>query len=128
MKRQKTIILFIIVASFLQSCFDLHENRTYVVGKYFIEADPGIPLKTLYLDLGDGNAIGRIVDVKRVGHTPKLIFAETYDGYYIFEIAKDNKDLNSSEIIGLPKSHEYFLRVLDSLNIKDFEFDYYLEK
>ena len=110
------------------SCFDLNSKRHKIDGPYFVESDPGADNKTLYFDLGDGNAIERVENVKRVGHTNKFIIAETQDGYYFIERQKDNKFLNGSEIIGEIKTHNYSLNWLDSLKIDHFMFDYYLEK
>jgi hypothetical protein len=112
----------------LASCIDLFSTRHELDGPYFVESDPGANFKTLYFDLGDGNAIRRIENVKRVGHTDKYIIVETQDGYRFIDRQKDNKFLNGNEIVGDTKSHDYFLNWLDSSKIEDFKFDYYLEK
>lgn len=122
------IIIVIFMCGLLTSCFDLNSKRHKIDGPYFVESDPGADFKTLYFDLGEGNAIERVENVKRVGHTNKFIIAETQDGYYFIERQKDNKFLNGSEIIGEIKTHNYFLYWLDSLKIDHFKFDYYLEK
>ena len=46
----------------------------------------------------------------------------------LIERQKDNKFLNGSEIIGTAKTHDYFLKWLDSLRIENSRCDYYLEK
>ena len=98
-----------------------------IVGPYFVHADPSATYETLYYDLGEGNAIGRVEDVKRVGHTDKFIIAETQDRYYFIDREKDNRSLNGDQIIGNIKTQEYFIHWLDSLKIKEFKFDYYSE-
>jgi hypothetical protein len=69
-----------------------------------------------------------VLDVKKVGHIDKIIVAESQEGFYVFDSEKDNKYYNSADIIGQPKSQDQFLKLLDSLNIADFRFDYYLDK
>ena len=124
----KIWVIVICICGLLPSCFDLYSTRYEIDGPYFVESDPGANWQTLYYDLGDGNAIGRVEDVKRVGHTDKFIVAETQNGYYLIDRQKDNKFLNGNEIIGTAKTHDYFLKWLDSLRIENFKFDYYLEK
>ena len=121
-------IIFLAVCGLMTSCFDLYTKRYDIDVPYFVEADPGADYKTLYFDLGDGNAISRVENVKRVGHTDKFLIAETNDGYYFIDRQKDHKFLNGNEIIGDTKTHDYFINWLDSLKIEDFKFDYYLEK
>src|ERR1035437_5419082 len=129
LRMNKTTILFsIILCGLLTSCFDLYTRHYEIDGPYFVESDPAADCKTLYYDLGDGNAIERVRDIKRAGHTDKFIIVEGQDGYYFIDRKKDNKFLNGSEIIGCKKSHEYFLNWLDSLKIINFKFDYYLKK
>jgi hypothetical protein len=99
-----------------------------IVGPYVVKADPGANYQTLYYDLGDGAAIGRVENVNRVGHTDRFIIAQTPEGYYFINRQKDQQFLNGSEIIGSLKTQEYFLNWLDSSNIKNFKFDYYSEK
>ena len=124
----KIWVIVICICGLLPSCFDLYSKRHEIDGPYFVELDPGASWQTLYYDLGDGNAIGRVEDVRRVGHTDKFIVAETQKGYYLIDRQKDNKFLNGNEIIGIAKTHDYFLKWLDSLRIENFKFDYYLEK
>ena len=123
-------LLFItfILSGLLTSCFDLNTTEKKIDGPYFVASDPAADYKTLYFDLGEGNSIERVRNIKRAGHTDKFIIAEGQDGYYFIDRLKDNKFLNGSDIIGNVKSHEYFLNWLDSLHIDNFEFDYYLEK
>src|SRR5690242_16113698 len=128
MKIKTGIIVVLCTCELLVSCFDLYSKRYKIDGPYFVETDPGANYQTLYYDLGDGTAIGRVKDVKRVGHIGKFIIAETKEGYYFIERQKDNKFLNGNEIIGSPRTHDYFLKWLDSLKIKKFKFDYYLKK
>ncbi len=128
MKTKRWAIFVLAICGLLTSCVDLYSKRHKIDGPYFLELDPRANYQTLYFDLGDGNAIGRIENVKRVGHTHKFIIAETQDGYHFIDRQKDNKFLNGSEIIGDTKTHDYFIYWLDSLKIKDFKFDYYLDK
>jgi hypothetical protein len=128
MKIKRWAIFVLAICGLLTSCVDLYSKRHKIDGPYFVELDPGANYQTLYFDLGDGNAIGRIENVKRVGHTHKFIIAETQNGYHFIDRQKDNKFLNGSEIIGDTKTHDYFIYWLDSLKIKDFKFDYYLDK
>jgi hypothetical protein len=107
---------------------DLYSKRHKIDGPYFVESDPGADYKTLYFDLGDGNAIERVENVKRVGHANNYIIAETQDGYHFIDRMKDNKFLNGNEIIGNAQTHDYFLKWLDSLKIENFKFEYELEK
>lgn len=116
------------LCALLTSCFDLYTTRYEIDGPYFVETGPGESYKTLYYDLGDGNAIGRVENIKRAGHTDQFIIAEVEKGYYFIDRQKDNKFLNGNEIIGSLKSHDYFLNWLDSLKIANFKFDYSLEK
>lgn len=128
MKFKTLAIIVFCVCGLLTSCFTFYSKQHKIAGPYFVETDPDANYQTLYYDLGDENSIGRVENVKRVGHTDKFIIAETQDGYYFIDRQKDNKFLNGSEIIGDKKTHSYFLNFLDSLKIKDFKFDYYLEK
>ena len=128
MNIKQSIFFLLALYGLLTSCFDLYSTRQEIDGPYFVESDPGANYKTLYFDLGDGDAIERIENVKRVGHTDKYIIVETQDGYRFIDRQKDNKFLNGNEIVGDTKSHDYFLNWLDSSKIEDFKFDYYLEK
>lgn len=125
--KQPTILLIALFV-LLTSCIDLFSARHEIDGPYFVESDPCTAFMTLYFNLGDGNAIARVKNVKKVGHTDKYIIAETQDGYHFIERQKDNKFLNGNEIIGDTKTHDYFLNWLDSSKIEDFKFDYYSEK
>lgn len=127
-KIKRWTIILPAICGLMASCTDLHSERHTIDGPYFIEAAPEANYKTLYLDLGDGNAIGRVENVKRVGHTTHFIIAETHNGYYFINRQKDNRFLNGNEIIGDAKTQDYFINWLDSLKIEDFKFDYYLEK
>ncbi len=128
MNNKQSIILVLALFGLLASCIDLYSKRHVIDGPYFVESDPGADFKTLYFDLGEGNAIGRVENVKRVGHTDKYIIAETQDGYHFIDRMKDNKFLNGNEIIGNAQTHDYFLNWLDSLKIENFKFDYNIEK
>lgn len=125
--RNITIIL-LFFCGVLTSCVDLYSKEDKIDGPYFVATDPAGEYKTFYYDLGDGNSIERVRDIKRVGHTDKYIIVEKLKGYYFINRVKDNKFLNGNEIIGKLKSHEYFLNWLDSLKIGNFEFDYNMEK
>ena len=128
MKIKQWSIFMLVLSGLLTSCVDLFPNRHKIDGPYFVESDPGAAYETLYFELGDGNAIARIENVKKVGHTDKFIIAETQEGYHFIDRQKDNRYLNGNEIVGDLKTHDYFIKWLDSLKIKDFKFDYYLEK
>ena len=78
----------LVLCGSITSCFDLRTKRYNIDGPYFVEADPAEDFQTLYFDLGDGDAIGRVENVKRVGHTDKFIIAETIDGYYFINRQK----------------------------------------
>lgn len=135
--RNKILIFIVFVQSgLLTSCLNktekkndgLNTSEKKIDGPYFVAPDPAADYKTLYFDLGDGNSIERVRNIKRAGHTEKFIIAEVQDGYYFIDRLKDNKFLNSHDIIGNVKTHEYFLKWLDSLQIYNFEFDYYMAK
>jgi hypothetical protein len=128
MTNYKTLIFISLISLIIPSCVDLFEDKHKIYGPYYVSSDPGANYQTLWYDLGDGNSIGRVMDVKKVGHIGKIIIAESQDSFYIFDSQKDNKYLNSADIIGRPKSHEQFLKLLDSLKVSDFQFDYYLDK
>ncbi len=128
MNTKQSTTLLLALCGLLASCFDSYSTRHEIDGPYFVASDPGTAYMTLYFNLGDGDAIARVKNVKRVGHTDKYIIAETQDGYHFIERQKDNKFLNGYEIIGDTKTHDYFLNWLDSSKIEDFKFDYYLEK
>ena len=128
MNTKQSTILLLALCGLLTSCFDSYSTRHEIDGPYFVASDPGTAYMILYFNLGDGNAIARVKNVKKVGHTDKYIIAETQDGYHFIDRQKDNKFLNGNEIIGDKKTHDYFLNWLDSSKIKDFKFDYYLEK
>ncbi len=113
---------------FFASCVDQFETKHNIYGHYFVSPDAGSNYQTLYLEIDDGNAIGRVPDVKRAGHINKTIVAETNEGFYFIDSEKDNQYLNSTDIVGKPKSHAEFLKLLDSLNVKDFAFGYSVDK
>jgi hypothetical protein len=125
---KQSTILFLALCGLLVSCFDLYSTRQEIDGPYFVESDPVANYKTLYFDIGNEDAIARVENVKRVGHTDKYIIVETQDGYRFIDRQKDNKFLNGNEIVGDTKTHDYFLNWLDTSKIEDFKFDYYLEK
>jgi hypothetical protein len=75
-------VIVVCMCGLLVSCFDLFSKRHKIDGLYFVQTDPGASYQTLYYDLGNGNAIGRVEDVERVGHIKKFIVAETKKGYY----------------------------------------------
>lgn len=110
------------------SCFDLYTKEYKIDGPYFVQSDPAADSKTLYYKLDDGNAIGRVRFIKKVGHTNKFIIAEVQDGYYFIDREKDHQFLNGDEIIGPLRTHDYFIHWLDSLKIDNFKFDFDLEK
>lgn len=128
MKGKLRILSALFLCGLLTCCFDLYTRHYEIDGPYFVESDPAADYKTLFYDLGNGNAIERVRNIKRAGHTDKLIIVEGQDGYYFIDRQKDNKYLNSNEIIGDIKSQEYFFNLLDSLKVDNFKFDYYLEK
>lgn len=127
-KIKRWAIIVLTICGLMASCVDLYSRRHTIAGPYFVEAAPEASYKTLYLYLGDGNAIGIVENVKRVGHTNHFIIAETHSGYYFIDRQKDNRFLNRNEIIGDSKTQDYFINWLDSLKIEDFKFDYYLKK
>lgn len=127
MKDLRWTVYVLAVCGLLTSCVDM-SSRQKIDGPYFVELDPGTHTHTLYFDLGDGNAIGRVANVVKVGHTDKFIIAGTKDGYHFINRRRDNMYLNGDEIVGDRKSHAYFTKWLDSLKIKQFEFDYYSNK
>lgn len=115
------------ICGLLSSCVDL-SNQHQIDGPYFVASDPTANYQTLYFDLGDGNAIERVRNVKRVGHTGAFIIVETQKGYYFIDRKKDHQFLNGNDIIGTPKTQDHFIHWVDSLKIKDFKFDFYTEK
>ncbi|MBL7936677.1 MAG: hypothetical protein JNM51_12800 [Bacteroidia bacterium] len=117
-----------LVCIFFASCVDQHETKHRIYDHYFVSLDPGANYQTLYYELDDGNAIGRVSDVKRAGHINKIIVAETNEGFYFINSEKDNQYLNSTDIIGKPKNHDEFLKLIDSLNVRDFTFGYNVDK
>ncbi len=128
MGQNKTILIFICLIGLFISCVDLFEKKQMIYGPYYVSKDPGNLSPTLFLDLGDGNAIGRVSNIKRAGHINKTIVVETQNGYYFIDSKKDNKFLNGTDIIGQLKTNEQFSRLLDSLQIIDFKFDYCIQK
>ncbi len=124
MKIKQWTVNLLLLGVHLTSCVELFSKRFTIDGPYFVESDPGANYQTLYFDLGNGNAIERVENVIRVGHTEKFIIAETKDGYLFIDRQKDNKFLNGKEIIGDTKTHDYFIKWLELSKIKDFEFDY----
>jgi hypothetical protein len=122
--KQKSLIFITLLSGLLTSCFDLYTTEKKIDGPYFVASDPAADYKTLYFDLGDGNSIERVRNIKRAGHTDNFIIVEVQDGYYFIDRQRDNKFLNGNEITGDIKSHEHLLKWLDSLNIDNFAFDY----
>lgn len=80
--------------------------------------------KHLVYDLGSNSSIGRIRCLDKVGFKNQYIFGESKNQYYWFDKSKDNRYFNSDEIVNGPISKIEFYRLLDSLSIKDFEFQY----
>jgi len=78
----------------------------------------------LVYDLGSNSSIGRISCLDKVGFKNQYIFGESQNQYYWFDKSKDNRNFNSDEIVNGPFSKNEFYRLLDSLSINDFEFQY----
>jgi hypothetical protein len=119
------LTLIILLSS---GCQDIIERKDTIIDPYFVADNLGTLQKTLYYDLGDGNSIGRLNEVKRVGYTKTHIIAEKENGFYFIDREKDHKYLNGSDIVGKVQSREYFLNWLDSMEIQDFLFTYFAEK
>lgn len=85
MNIKRSTYILLLVSGVLMSCVDLYSTRHHIDGPYFVELDPGVDYQTLYFDLGNGNAISRVKNIKRAGHTDKFIIAETQDGYYFID-------------------------------------------
>jgi hypothetical protein len=124
MSKISVTFLIVYLCLRLTSCINLSRD-TIIEQPYFVSSDPAGSFNTLYYNLGNGNAIERVRNVKRVGHTDKFIIAEVEDGYYFIDKKNDTKFLNSEEIIGKLSTPKYFLSWLDSMKITNFEFDYY---
>ena len=124
MKRILITFFSFVISGLFISYFDLYQKYYEIDDSYFVASDPVTSAKTLYYDLGDGDAIQRVSNVKKVGHTEKFIIVEVLSGYYFIDRQKDNEYLNSNEIIGTIKSNKYFHHYLDSLKINNFKFDF----
>jgi hypothetical protein len=118
------LFLLISILLFVTSCVDLYTKEYKIIGPYYVAKDPVASYKSLYYDLGNGCAIERIRDVKRVGHTKNHIIVEIQEGFYFINRDKDSKYLEGRDVRGELKNHDYFLKWLDSLKISDFQFDY----
>ena len=121
-------IALLLIIMFSTSCQNLYSQVFKIVGPYFVAKDPAGDYKTLFYDLGNGNSIERVRNVKRVGHTRNFIIIEEQNGYYIINRKKDNKYLNGNEILGKRKTHDQILIFFKSNKIIDFHYDYFLEK
>lgn len=104
---RKLIILTFIIN--LSSCMDLFEYDKVLIEPYHIRTDPGDMSKSIYYNLENGNGIGRISSVNKVGWNHDHIIAiNSNKHYFILEIHKDYKYYNAEEIvIGLLSKYEF---------------------
>lgn len=122
----KSISILIIIAMF-SSCGDLLTPTKKISGPYYLSEDENGMSWSHYYDL-NASGIGRIDSVNRIGWTDKYIFAEKESNYFFLDKTKDNQYFNSSDIVKGPFNYDTFHRMLDSLKLKEFEFQIYLDK
>ena len=73
MKFYKTIFLCLLI-----SACDLFSPTYWEEDNYYVQNDPGSASgKTLYYDLGDGNGIGRVEYVTKIGTSEKYLIIES---------------------------------------------------
>jgi hypothetical protein len=111
----------------LTGCFDLFIPTKRIPGSYYLSQSESGNYWTLYYDL-EGAGHLRVDTVNKIGWTNKYIFAEGNNNYYFLDKTKDEGLLNANEIVIGPLGHDKFLHLLDSLKIKDFMFQMFLDK
>jgi hypothetical protein len=119
-----SFLIFPIIA--LVGCFDLFTPTKKIPGPYYLSKSETGSYWTLYYDLG-GAGHGRIDTVNKIGWTDKYIFAEKNGCYYFLDKTKDKGPLNANEIVVGPLWHDQFMNIIDSLKIKSFAFELYLD-
>jgi hypothetical protein len=114
----------------LTGCFDLIEWKYWSDENYSVTINPGTASsKTLYYDLENNNAIGRVDFVKRIGSNKKYIIVESTKSekdntiqYCILNKEKDSKYLNGDEIMEGPYSLLNFNKKKKELGISQLYF------
>ncbi len=120
------------ILSFLNSCFDINERTYWNDEKYEITDNPGIAsCKTLYLKLDNGDGIGRVDFISRIGSNNTYIIAESIKNgmkeYWILNKGKDSENYNASEYIEGPFDISTFDIRREELEILQLDFETNLE-
>ncbi len=124
MKFYKTIILCLVI-----SACDLFSSTYWEEDNYYIQNDSGSAFgKSLYYDLGDGNGIGRVEFVTKIGSGEKYLIIESQQktenkkDYWILDKTKDHRLFNASEIVEGPYTESDFLNKKSEYGIENLKF------
>lgn len=121
MKKKSSIIILLFVA---YSCFDIFSKTYWSSDEYVIQDDPSqSSCKTLYRNLQNGESIGRIDCVSKIGANDSIIIVETSQKeYWILYKFKDGDFKEMKEISEGPMNYSQFkLKVQDLKSELQFE-------
>lgn len=115
----------------LSSCVgfgDLFNQETEIYGPYYVADDPAASYKTLFYRYKDGLDLYRFENVSQVAYNAGYIFIKSQNRFYWFAVANDpGTDLGdpaTQRLFSKPLTQAEFERLLDTLSIKDLEFQF----
>lgn len=118
MKASELVLIFFLLLV-LPGCMDQCTPQKKIAGPYYLVEDPQ-DCWSLNYDLGDSGH-GRLRCIDSLEWTDEFLFAVASSGYYFLDKTKDEGLLNANEIVRGPFNRNTYLKLLDSLNIKDFK-------
>jgi hypothetical protein len=118
MKVCELALIFFLLAT-LAGCMDQCAHKKNISGPYYLVKEVQ-DCWCLYYDLGNAGH-GRLRCIDSLEWNDKFLFAVSSSSYYFLDKTKDEGPLNDNEIVRGPFSRNSYLKLLDSLNIKDFK-------
>ena len=119
----------IIIFSLIFSSCDFFSSTDWREEKYYVQDDAGSAYgKTLYYELENGNGVGRVEFVSKIGSDDKYLIIESQQTtenqkeYWILDKTKDGGQFNASQIVEGPLSKSEFLNKKKEYGIGNLEF------
>jgi hypothetical protein len=107
---------------------DVFTRKTEIYGPYYVADDPAASYKTLFYRYQDGVDLDRFENVSQVGYSAGRIFLKSENRFYWFAVADDPGthlgDPATRRMFGKPLTQAEFNRVLDTLGIKELDFQF----
>jgi hypothetical protein len=124
----KKVITTFFAILFLSGCINTFVKKDWEHKDYYIAANPGDNVKTLYLGLPDGAGIDRVKNITSITVVGDFILSEsesdTKEGsqqYWILNMEHDNESFSADEIVRGPFEKEEFLELLKEYNIMELD-------